>query len=83
MRTFAPVCGQCGKSHPPLQPGEVCPCAVVRLEDNKEVDFNELFVPLRTILKSQIETKKIKDIKKLFGQILVSITKVIEGYEEK
>jgi len=73
-------CDQCGFTHPPVQ-GK-CPMAKEKGPDGKEIDLNPLFTPLRTIAISQIQKKGIKDTKKLFGYIIVEITKLMENYKE-
>jgi len=74
-------CPQCGMFHPPLPKGERCPMAKTS-QDGQEVNFELLFVPLRNIVESQISNKKIKNQKKLFGAVVVEITKFLESYKE-
>jgi len=81
MNPSMPMCSQCGKFHPPLAPGKECPMAVVRSGGNI-IDFEKLFIPSKTICKSQIQKKGIKDINKLFGYVIVQLTKLLEGYNE-
>lgn len=75
-------CPQCGFMHPPLRVGESCPIAKQKDSSGKEIDYEFLFTPLRNILKSQFETKGIKDHNKLFGSVIVEITKHLETYKE-
>ncbi len=76
-------CIHCGLLHPPLQPGEKCSIVPQKDDQGNEIDFNILFVPLRNILISQLQQKTIKEPKKLFGAVIVEITKFLETYEEK
>ena len=79
------VCPECNMMHPPLM-GKKCPNAVVKTmtEESDEivVDINKYLVNLQNILMSQIESKKIKDINKLFQNITIEIAKYLEGYKE-
>ncbi len=80
------TCSQCNMVHPPLRPGEKCPNAVAKAltqeGDDISVDVNKYLVNLQNILMSQIDAKKIKDIKKLFGNITIEVTKFLESYTE-
>lgn len=79
-------CPQCNMMHPPLRPGEKCPNAALKSMteegDDVSVDVNKYLVNLQNILMSQIEMKKIKDVKKLFENITIEVTKFLEGYKE-
>ncbi len=81
--TMGNECPQCGMIHPPIAAGEICPNAkTVDESTGVEIDFNKLFTPLKNIIKSQIEIKKIEDHGKMFGTIIVEMTKIIENYKE-
>lgn len=79
-------CPQCGMMHPPLRAGEKCPNAVVKKMTEESEDFSldvrRYLANLQNILMSQIEQKRIKDVKKLFQNITIEITKYLEGYKE-
>jgi hypothetical protein len=79
-------CPQCGIIHPPLRPGEKCPMAKVKVQDESgketEVDVNKFLAQLKNIIISQAEQKKIKDYEKLFKNIILEVTKYLEGYSE-
>lgn len=79
-------CPQCGMIHPPLRPGERCPNAGAKTKSadgtEKVVDVNKYLMTLRNILMSQIDSKGIKDVDKLFKNITLEITKYLEGYKE-
>lgn len=79
-------CPQCGMIHPPLRPGEKCPNAGAKIKSvdgtEKVVDVNKYLMTLRNILMSQIDSKGIKDVDKLFKNITLEITKYLEGYKE-
>jgi hypothetical protein len=47
------------------------------------IDFEPLFKPLRDIVISQVENKKIKDTKKLFQFIIIKLVKSIDNYKEE
>lgn len=79
------ACPQCGTIHPPLPPGTKCPMAKIKVKDGdkeKEIDVNKFLVDLRNIILSQAEKKNIKDVEKLFKNIIVEVTKYLEGYSE-
>jgi len=67
------ICPQCNMMHPPLRPGEKCPNAITKAINEESSDptinINKYLVSLQNILISQIEIKKIKDIKKLYENI--------------
>ncbi len=79
------ICPECNMMHPPLG-GEKCPNAVVKAmtEESEEViiDINKYLINLQNILMSQIDSKKIKDVKKLFENITIEMAKFLEGYKE-
>jgi hypothetical protein len=75
-----PICSQCGYSHPRIAEGKKCPMAKVKTESGKDINFGEFFANLKNILTSQIEKKKIEDTQKLFGKIIVEVTKITEEY---
>lgn len=86
--TPAPVgntCPQCGMAHPPIPNGQKCPNAANKIKDQKTnttIDVNQYLNTLQIILISQIEKKKIKDIKKMYTNITIELTKFLEEYEE-
>ena len=79
-------CPQCGTIHPPIPPGQKCPMAKVKVKNDKgeeqEIDVNKYLAQLKNIILSQAEQRQIKDIEKLFKNIIVEVTKYIEGYSE-
>jgi hypothetical protein len=77
-----PVCPQCGMMHPPLKPGEKCPNSKEKTKDGNIIPFDDLFSKIKTICISQIQNKKIKNINKLFAEVIVILTKEIEKYKE-
>lgn len=80
------TCPQCGMMHPPLRPGEKCPNAMAKAMTEESEDFSldirRYLANLQNILMSQIDQKKIKDVKKLFQNITIEITKYLEDYTE-
>ena len=79
--TEQPVCPQCGLIHPPLRPGEKCPNAPIQ-SGEKKIDTSKFFASLKNICVSQIEKKGIKDVEKLFNNLVIEVTKYLENYEE-
>lgn len=79
-------CPQCGTIHPPVPPGQKCPMAKVKVKnekgEEKEIDVNKFLAQLKNIIVSQSEQKEIKDVEKLFKNIILEVTKYIEGYSE-
>lgn len=79
-------CPQCGMMHPPLRSGEKCPNAAFKAMSEESEDFSldirRYLANLQNILMSQIDKKGIKDVKKLFQNITIEITKYLEGYKE-
>jgi hypothetical protein len=79
-------CSQCGMFHPPVRPGEICPLKplTVKTADgtNQQVEVEKYLVTMKTILVSQLGKKTIKDPKKFFQNMIIELTKYIEGYKE-
>jgi hypothetical protein len=79
-------CPQCGMFHPAVRPGEICPMkpSFVKSADgsNPQVEIDKYIVTMKTILISQLGKKSIKDPKKLFQNMIIELTKFIEGYKE-
>ncbi len=86
MQTVGDGCPQCGMVHPPVPAGQTCPMAPLKMKgDNQEekiVDVNKFLTDLKNIIVSQSEARGVKDIEKLFKNIIVEVTKYIEGYSE-
>ena len=80
------ACPQCGTIHPPVPAGQKCPMAGVKVKteqgEEKEVDVNKYLAQLKNVIVSQVEQRQIKDVEKLFQNIIVEVTKYIEGYSE-
>jgi len=78
------ACPQCDLIHPPLQPGEKCPNAPLKIkgEEGQEINVNELVVKVKDILASQLEQKDVKDFKKFTGEMIVALMKFCEEYKE-
>ena len=79
-------CPQCGLIHPPIQPGTRCPNAQVKVKsttgEEKTIDVNKYVTDLKNIIISQAEMKKVRDMDKLFKNIILAVTKFIEEYTE-
>jgi hypothetical protein len=75
-------CSQCGLFHPPLKPGEKCPMVKDKDSEGNVINYDPFLRPLKDIISSQIHSKQIKNHKKLFGVVIVEITKFLENYEE-
>lgn len=86
MKAIGDGCPQCGMAHPPVPAGQKCPMAPVMMKgqqgEDKIVDVNKFLADLKNIIVSQSEAKEIKDIEKLFKNIIVEVTKYIEEYSE-
>jgi len=86
LSTAEGACPQCGTIHPPVPAGQKCPMAGVKVKneqgEEKEVDVNKYLAQLKNIIVSQVEQREIKDVDKLFKNIIVEVTKYIEGYTE-
>lgn len=86
LSTAEGACPQCGTIHPPLPPGQKCPMANLKVKnergEEKEVDVNKFMAQLKNIIVSQSEQHNIKDVEKLFKNIIVEVTKYLEGYKE-
>lgn len=56
----------------------------VKADDGTEktVDVNKFLADLKNIIISQSDIKKIKDVEKLFKNIIVEVTKYLESYKE-
>jgi len=82
--TMGSECPECGMIHPPIPQGQSCPNAQLKTEGTSSttIDFTPLFGPLKNIIISQIQQKDIKNTQKMFGHIIVEMTKLIENYSE-
>ncbi|MFW9871713.1 MAG: hypothetical protein ACFFG0_01335 [Candidatus Thorarchaeota archaeon] len=78
------VCSQCKTIHPPIQMGEKCPNAKEDLSDKglDETNINKFLVDIKNMLISQMNSKGIKDGKKLFQFITIELMKILETYNE-
>ena len=76
------VCSQCGLIHPPMLDGTPCPNGPLKTNDDKTIDLSKMLINLKNIFSSQIQSKKIKDPKKLFKLLTVEITTFLENYKE-
>ncbi len=75
------VCPECGFSHPPVQGG--CPMKKVESPAGEVLNFDTFFRPMKEIMFSQIKIKNIKDSEKFFKWMIVTATKLAEGYVEE
>jgi len=86
MVTSGDGCPQCGLVHPPVAQGQRCPMAPVKVKGSdgqeKVVDVNKFLANLKNIILSQAEQRKVQDVEKLFKNIIVEVTKYLEGYSE-
>lgn len=76
-------CPQCGLFHPPLGSGEKCPLAPDKTKNGDVIDYDKFLRSLKDVLSSQIKTKNIVDHQKIFGLVIVNITKFLEEYREE
>jgi len=77
-RQAAVKCSQCGLLHPPLEEGAIC----TMVQEKGGLDLTTFFSQLTNICKHQVETKELKDHKKLFSYIIVEVAKALESYKE-
>jgi len=75
-------CPQCGLVHPPLKDGTNCPMRPVKSATGVEVDTSKFLASLKNILISQIHSKQIKNVNKLMNEMIINVTKFLEGYKE-
>jgi hypothetical protein len=59
-------CPQCGLIHPPLAPGLKCPLSKDKNSNGEVIDSSDFLVQIKNIVVSKIQTKDIKDSKKVF-----------------
>jgi len=77
------TCNQCGKMHPPLPPGQICPVAPVKnLTGITDVEVQKFLVNIKNIIVSQIQQRNVKDGKKFFQYGVIELTKALEKYKE-
>lgn len=79
------TCPDCDMIHPPVQPGQKCPNAKVKVETaegKEQIDVTDLVIKIRDILVSQAEQKNVKDFKKFSGGLIVALMKYCEDYKE-
>lgn len=80
--TFGSVCSECGTMHPPIPAGQKCPNSKLNLPTIKDEEIGDFLVMFRNIIISQVEKKNIKNVKKLFQQSIITLTKFLENYNE-
>lgn len=79
---MADVCHQCGLIHPTVLAGEKCPMSKDRNSTGESIDTGSFTAQMRNIVVSKIQSKKIKDHKKLFSAVLVNLFKFLDEYKE-
>jgi hypothetical protein len=78
------VCPQCGLIHPPVLAGEKCPMSNKdKTSTGEAIDSGAFIAQLRNIVISKIQSKKIKNHKKLFSAILVEMFRFLDQYKEE
>lgn len=82
MQLIFDNCPQCGMVHPPLKEGTICPMRPVKSIEGKDIDTSKFIASLKNILISQIQAKKIKNPNKLMNEMVIQLTKFLEGYKE-
>lgn len=80
------ACPECGTLHPPLRPGEKCPNAGIgdslKSSGLDDTIINKHLSDLRNIIMSNISSKGVKDGRKFFQHLIISVTKSMENYSE-
>lgn len=82
MQPVFDACSQCGLVHPPLKEGTICPMRPVKSVTGVEIDTSKFLAALKNILISQIQIKQIKNVNKLMNEMVIQVTKFLEGYKE-
>jgi hypothetical protein len=77
------VCPQCKLIHPPLKPGERCPNAKVDIPGISEADVGMFMASMKNIIISNIEKNAIKNGKKLFQNLTMTVAQFMESYKEE
>ena len=80
---FAPTftkCSQCGLSHPPIPLGQKCPMAKDKV-GGMEVDINPYLVRIKPVIIANCQKKGIKDLDKVFSDIIVLLQKYFDDYK--
>jgi hypothetical protein len=79
MSTLGGQCQQCGKLHPPLKPGQICPGAGTKGGKTDVIEgLTEFYSSFNNILRSNISKYKIKDTKKMFQNLTMLIVRYFE-----
>lgn len=79
---MAETCSQCGLIHPAITSGQKCPLARDKNSNGEIIDCSQFLIQMKNIVVSKIQTKKIKDSKKVFSAIIVETTKFLDQYKE-
>ena len=82
MEPSMPQCPQCGNYHPQVAQGQTCPLSSETTDSGENIDLTEFFTNLRNICISQIQSRKLKNHKKLFQAVIVNVAQMLEEYEE-
>jgi len=75
-------CTECGLIHPLIASGSKCPLAKDKNSDGDIIDSSQFLAQMKNIIVSKIQTKKIKDSKKVFSAIIVETVKFLDQYKE-
>ena len=79
---MADTCSQCGFIHPPIVSGSKCPLAKDKTSDGEIIDCSQFLTQIKNVIVSKIQSKNIKDSKKVFSAIIVETVKFLDQYKE-
>jgi hypothetical protein len=75
-------CPECGLIHPPIASGLKCPMAKDKTSSGELIDASDFLVQMKNIVISKIQSKGIKDYKKVFTSLLIESIKFLDQYKE-
>jgi hypothetical protein len=79
MPALGAQCQQCGKLHPPLKPGQICPMAGTKGSKGDVIEgLTEFYSTFNNIVRSNISKYKITDTKQMFKNLTMLITRYFE-----
>jgi len=82
MNDFQGSCPECGLMHPPIAPGLKCPLAKDKTSSGELIDSSDFLVQMKNIVVSKIQSKNIKNPKKVFALVIIETIKFLDQYKE-
>jgi len=77
-----PQCPQCKMFHPQIPLNQPCPLAPQKTNEGQVIDTANFMNQLKIIIVDQIKKRNVKDHQKLFGNVILEVTKFLENYKE-